>query len=150
MVEFGRIRESLSLPVATLVSASAAAAVATAVVHADVNSMDVRPVDVALWLFFIFPICIPYVMVFGLPLGLFLVHKKLFKPVPALLAGAVAAVPAVILLISNVGPHLNEPIAGFISVWPLVVTLFLTGSITGIVFYWTYNIVNPKPDAPVS
>lgn len=135
------MREALALPVATLVCAATAAISATLATWFLWFNVTVDRMDIGLTAFFAFAVCIPYVMVIGLPIGLFLVRRRMFRAVPALIAGAIAASPApVFFLISAL---VSEPDGTAIALAFLVVAI-LSGAASGLAFYWAHRLMSPN------
>ena len=80
-------------------------------------------------------------MIVGLPLGLFLVHKRMFRAWPALVAGAVAAVPVPLFVL--VTTLFREP-DGVALASAFLLMAALSGAISGLAFYWTHRLMSPN------
>ena len=138
------MREALAIPTATLSCAATAAISAAAAAWWFERGAGDDRIDFGLALFFAFGLSIPYVVIIGLPIGLFLVHKQLFRPFPALVAGTVAASPLpFILLISALSPWPPQ-LADVRSALIFLVIASIAGAVSGLVFYGTHRLVSPN------
>ena len=135
------MREALALPVATFVCAATAAISTTSATWFLWFNGPVDRIDIGLTVFFAFAVCIPYVKVIGLPIGLFLVHKRMFRPVPALIAGAVAASPVPMLFL--ISALTSEPDGTAIALACLVAAI-PSGAVSGLAFYWAHRLMSPN------
>lgn len=136
------MREALALPVATF-NCSAVAAVLLGALTWGMERQISEP-EIKLWITLLisFFVCLPYVMIVGLPIGLFLVHKRMFRAIPALVAGAVAASPIPLLIVASTfsGPISYEGIGFSVA---FILFAALSGAISGLVFYWTHRLMSP-------
>lgn len=136
------MREALALPVATF-NCSAVAAVLLGALMWGMERQISEP-EIKLWITLLisFFVCLPYVMIVGLPIGLFLVHKRMFRAIPALVAGAVAASPIPLLIVASTfsGPISYEGIGFSVA---FILFAALSGAISGLVFYWTHRLMSP-------
>jgi uncharacterized protein YneF (UPF0154 family) len=135
------MRQALALPLATLICAGTAAIMATAIAWLLWLNVPADRVDLGFTAFVAFVVCIPYVMIVGLPIGLFLVHKRMFRAVPALIAGAIAASP--IPLISLVSAVIRKPHEAAFALTFLLMAIF-SGALSGLAFYWTHRLMSPN------
>jgi hypothetical protein len=136
------MREALALPVATFsCSAMAACLLATLAWGIGPHAPLIRG-DFGVMVFLAFAVCLPYVVIVGLPVGLFLVHKRMFRAIPALVAGAVAASPIPLLIVASTfsGPISYEGIGFSVA---FILFAALSGAISGLVFYWTHRLMSP-------
>lgn len=141
------MRQALALPLATFACSATAAILATTIAWCVApHAPNIRG-DYGVIFFLAFAVCLPYVVIVGLPVGLFLVHKRMFRAVPALVAGAIAACPIPLLVIASSlsGPISYEGI-GFSVAFLLFAAL--SGAISGLVFYGTHRLMSP--DGPGS
>ena len=135
------MRQALALPLATIICAGTAAITATLTAWLMWLNVPADRIDLGFTAFVAFVVCIPYVMIVGLPIGLFLVHKRMFRAVPALIAGAIAASP--IPLISLVSALIREPDGVALAFTFLLMAIF-AGAISGLAFYWTHRFMSPN------
>ncbi|MGX5729508.1 hypothetical protein ACWKWK_03130 [Pseudoxanthomonas beigongshangi] len=141
------MRQALALPVA-IFNCSAVAAVLLGALTWWMERQISEP-EVKIWITLLvsFFVCLSYVMIVGLPIGRFLIRKRMFRAVPALVAGAIAACPIPLLVIASSlsGPFSYEGI-GFAVAFLLFTAL--SGAISGLVFYRTHRLMSP--DGPGS
>lgn len=135
------MREALALPMATFACSAMAAGLATAIAWCFApHASNIRN-DYGVVFFLAFAVCLPYVVIVGLPVGLFLVHKRMFRTIPALLAGAIAASPIPLLVIASsfAGPVSYEGIG--LSVAFLLLAA-VSGALSGLAFYGTHKLMS--------
>lgn len=135
------MREAFALPAATFAcSATAAVLLAALAWCAGLYVPRIRG-DFGVAAFLAFAICLPYVMIVGVPIGLFLVHKRMFRAMPALLAGAIAASPIPLLVIASsfAGPVSYEGIG--LSIAFLLLSV-VSGALSGLAFYGTHKLMS--------
>lgn len=135
------MREVLALPVATLVCAATAAISATMTTWFLWLNVTVDRMDIGLTASFAFAVCIPYVMVIGLPIGLFLVHKRMFRAVPALIARAIAASPVPMFFLISALISESDGIAFALA---FLVVAIPSGAVSGLAFYWAHRLMSPN------
>lgn len=137
------VREALALPVATFsCSAMAACLLAALAWGAGPHAPLIRG-DFGVMVFLAFAVCLPYVVIVGLPVGLLLVHKRMFRAVPAFVAGAIAASPLpLILLASAFWGSISAGEVGIAFAFLLVASL--VGGFSGLAFYWTHRFMSPE------
>lgn len=135
------MREAFALPAATFAcSATAAVLLAALAWCAGLYVPRIRG-DFGVAAFLAFAICLPYVMIVGVPIGLFLVHKRMFRAMPALVAGAIAACPIPLLIVATSFSG-SVSFEGFGLSMAFLLVVALSGALSGLVFYWTHRIVS--------
>jgi len=100
-------------------------------------------IEFGVTVFLAFIVCLPYVVIVGLPVGLFLVHKRMFRAIPALVAGAIAASPLPLIFLASAffGP-ISAGEVGVAAAFLLVASV--VGGFSGLAFYWTHRFMSPE------
>lgn len=136
------MREAFALPAATFACSATAAVLLAALAWCAGLYVPRLRGDFGVVAFLAFAICLPYVMIIGLPIGLFLVHKRMFRAMPALVAGAIAACPIPLLI---VGTSFSGSVSfeGFGLAVAFLLVAALSGALSGLVFYRTHRLFSP-------
>lgn len=137
------LREALALPVATFSCSAMAACLLAATAWGAGPHAPLVKGDFGVMVFLAFVVCLPYVVIVGLPVGLFLVHKRMFRAIPALVAGAIAASPLPLIFLASAffGP-ISAGEVGVAVAFLLVASV--VGGFSGLAFYWTHRFMSPE------
>lgn len=121
----------------SVVAAAAAPATAFAIFSYATLSYDpARNAGAAFLMAFI--VAFGHALILGLPTALALVHKRAFRAVPMLVAGAcVGLFPAALLFLPYQG-------SGWVSYSQAVLAAAGLGSLGGVAFYFTHQAISPR------
>jgi hypothetical protein len=134
------MRQGLAPFVAVLASAITAAVLT--LISAWVARPSLHTDDIFVGFFFVLTACFIYSMFVGLPIALVLVHKHRFRAGPMLVAGALAGLPAILVLLWP-GSSANQ-----LTDWAMFAGLLACGSAigaaSGAAFFLAHHAMSPN------